>query len=280
MVGSPMSSLVTQIPPWFSFSDGNSLHIAGIYRDASAFLVCGGPSTNQQSLELLNQRGILSCGVNNVSSIIRTNLWVGVDPVGKFSEAIWRDPTIWKFVPKARLKETLRLRDNSGELKDAEIRAEQMPSTVGFPLRGGFRAETYLSEPGFCWGCAGDEADGQGIHGARSVMLVALKVLFVLGIRKVFLLGCDFRMTYGKKNYAFEETRSRSAVRGNNRTYRVLNERFEALVPHFEHAGLEVVNCTPGSGLTAFPFIQFEQAVDEILASFPTAAGTKGRYES
>jgi hypothetical protein len=93
-------------------------------------------------------------------------------------------------------------------------------------------------------------------------MLVALKVLFVLGFRRVFLLGCDFRMRYGESNYAFPQERTRRIVRHNNQTYRVLNDWLSWLRPEFERERFEVRNCTPRSGLHAFPCLSFQAALE------------------
>ena len=72
-----------------------------------------------------------------------------------------------------------------------------MPAVYGLNLNSGFHADRFLAEPMFTWGNQEGQTDEQGNAGVRSVMFVAIKLLYVLGIRHVFLLGCDFRMTYG-----------------------------------------------------------------------------------
>jgi hypothetical protein len=110
-------------------------------------------------------------------------------------------------------------------------------------------------------------------------MYVALRLLFFLGIRRVYLVGCDFRMEVGKQNYAFSQERTAASVKGNNSTYAVLNARLGQLLPHFEREGFDVRNCTPGSGLTVFPHLSFEAAVAQAAADIPQTINTGGMYD-
>ena len=48
-----------------------------------------------------------------------------------------------------------------------------------------FRAERFLTENTFNWGCDKEVDDGIGFKGGRTVMLPALKLLFYLGVRTV-----------------------------------------------------------------------------------------------
>lgn len=128
-----------------------------------------------------------------------------------------------------------------------------------------------------CWGNHTSTKDSLGIKGKRSVMLVALRLLHYLGFRTVYLVGADFKMT-PEQGYAFDEHRSAEAVRHNNVLYAALNQRFDALRDHFKHHRFTVINCTPGSGLTAFDHVPFEQAVDRASAECCTHRDTKGWY--
>jgi hypothetical protein len=103
--------------------------------------------------------------------------------------------------------------------------------------------------------------------------------LYFLGVRRVYLLGCDFRMEVGKQNYAFPQARTGASVRGNNSTYAVLNARLEQLRPHFEREGFEIYNCTPESGLQVFPHLDFETALTLMTADVPQSQNTEGMYD-
>lgn len=110
-------------------------------------------------------------------------------------------------------------------------------------------------------------------------MYVALRLLFYLGVRRLYLLGCDFRMKKGSQNYAFEQDRSDGSVNGNNSSYRVLNVRLKHLVPYFTKEGYEIFNCTPDSGLTAFPYVPYEDAIVDACARMPEKINTAGMYD-
>ena len=112
-------------------------------------------------------------------------------------------------------------------------------------------------------------------------MLAAMRLLHHLGIRKVFLLGVDFKMD-ADYTYHFEQERHRAVIDCNRKTYGLLNERFSELLPAFEAEGFEVLNCNPESGLTAFPSIDFEEAVSICREGLPEdLAGerTEGLYD-
>ena len=101
--------------------------------------------------------------------------------------------------------------------------------------------------------------------GGRSVMLAAMRILFLLGFRRVYLLGVDFEMTPEKK-YHFTEDRHAGAIRGNMQTYQKLQDWFTELQPYFLKERFVVKNCNPTSKLTAFPFMPYEDAVAEATA--------------
>jgi hypothetical protein len=98
-------------------------------------------------------------------------------------------------------------------------------------------------------------------------MFAALRILYELGFRRVYLLGADFTMS-STHTYHFDQGRKPGSVNGNNSTYRVLSERFALLQPHFLAAGFHVINCNADSRLRAFPFETFEQATRKAQAEF------------
>jgi hypothetical protein len=152
-----------------------------------------------------------------------------------------------------------------------------MPNVWFYPRNSNFNHETYISEPSVNWGGC-KEVDTLGHKGSRSVMLAALKLCIYLGFRRIFLLGCDFRMEHGEQNYAFEQSRAAAAVNGNNSTYRALFDRFKHLRPELEKAGIEVYNCNPDSALTVFDHVPFEEAVEMVADKCDADWDTEGWY--
>ncbi len=259
--------------------DGQRVVLENVYRGSPAFLLCGGPSLITHDLQLLQQRGILTCAVNNAAAVFRPHLWVCVDSPGNFCDAVWRDPGTVKFTPSNFLRARLTVRDASGRLQASQDTVSDMPAVFGFERNDAFVADRWLHEATFNWGNAARRVDAHGNRGSRSVMYAALRLLFYLGVRELYLLGCDFRMERNKPNYAFPQRRSDSSIRGNNRTYEVLNNRLRQLLPYFEKEGYRVVNCTPNSGLTVFPTMPFEAAVAQVRSRLPSEIVTEGMYD-
>jgi hypothetical protein len=265
--------------PLFFSRDGHNVFLGDMFRGGHAFLVCSGPSLNSHDLTLLQQRGIVTCALNNAATVVRSNLWVSVDDPGNFSDAIWRDPAITKFVPLCHMEKPFSVRTTTGELVPSSELVGDMPGVFGFRRNEAFNAAQFLYEDTVNWGNNGQRVDAHGVKGSRSVMLAALRVLFYLGVRTLYLLGCDFKMQNGAANYAFEQDRSRSSINGNNKTFDALNTRFRELLPSFEREGFRVFNCTPNSGLTAFPSLRYEDAIDAALRKFPRQVITAGMYD-
>lgn len=108
-------------------------------------------------------------------------------------------------------------------------------------------------------------------------MLVALRLLQYLGFKRVYLFGADFKMSVDRK-YAFDEGRTDRAIQHNNTLYEALDKRFASLRGPFKKAGFQMFNCTPGSGLTAFERMDFDEAVERASAECAKPVSTEGWY--
>jgi hypothetical protein len=94
-------------------------------------------------------------------------------------------------------------------------------------------------------------------------MLPALRILFLLGFRKVYLMGADFTMTEDYA-YHFDERREKGAVKCNMNTYKKMrDEYFPSLQEHFKEEGFNVYNCNPDSGLKCFEHVNYNDAIAE-----------------
>lgn len=259
-------------------ADFDSVSLARFYRGRSAFLILSGPSLNQVGLSLLHRRGIVTMGVNNSWTIHRPTLWTCVDDPGRFIDTGWKDPGILKIVPTCMWSKRLRIQNPDGSMRDSAFKVHHMPSVLFFRRADHFDHERFLTGDSIPWGNDGKTADSLGIVGKRSVMLVALRLLHYLGFGTVYLLGCDFKMAPDRR-YAFDEHRSKDAIRHNNVLYDSLARRFEALRPHFEQHMFRVVNCSPGSELRAFETMAYEDAVAAASAECAKRVRSQGWYE-
>lgn len=279
-----------QPPPMLFNRDGLNMFLADMYKGNSAFLILGGPSfgdiikgeTNFRgkmvsNRELLNNPGFVTMAVNNAPKTFRPNLWTMVDDPESFIKSIWLDPKIMKFVPFDHAEK--KIFDNT-KWQQMDTVTGECPNIFFYRRNEHFVPDQWLYEGTFNWGEHSDSQDALGNKGGRSVMLVALKLLYYLGIRKVFLLGCDFKMDDNTK-YHFDQDRSISSQKGNNSTYNILKSRFEALKPHFEAEDFQVFNCNDKSDLKVFPFIPFDEAIHLATAEMPDIATerTEGLYD-
>jgi hypothetical protein len=220
--------------------DGRPVEIGGLYRGATVFLVCGGPSLNRMDLSGLTSRGVLVAAVNQVAAThVRPQLWFSVDDPAKFHESIWKDPGILCFTKQKYLRHVVW--ESDGGARKPTRKVCEMPSVVGYAHRCEWPCDFLEGAP--TWG-------KEGIF--KSVFIVALRILADLGVKRICLLGADFHMDPAEP-YAFNQQKSPSAAESNNRYYDRMNRDLPAVWRSLLSIGCEVVNCTPGSHLDAFP---------------------------
>lgn len=255
-----------QCSPKIFTRDSAQVNIEGLYRGRAAFMICNGPSlvSGRYDLTMLKRPGVITYGINNGPKTVRPNFWTCVDDPKRFLKSIWLDPTICKIVPHAHAEKPLFDNEKWTDLemphpltgKVQKVLVGECPNVLYFHRNSKFMADRFLDEDTINWGNAAEYGGG------RSVMLPTLRLLYILGFRKVFMLGADFKMseTY---TYHFDEQRNKGAVKGNMATYdRMKNEYFPSLKPIFDDKGFEVYNCTEGSELKTFPFVEYEDAIN------------------
>jgi hypothetical protein len=259
--------------PFFFSNKGGPLDLLGAYHDASAFLIGGGPSFARVDKSKLDR--VWTMTMNNTVATYRGNANCIVDDPSRFNLSMWLDPRIQKFAPMAVFGKPLwdnRLlatdRAEAQRWQKSDLTVADCPNVIGYRRNEKFDAARFLYEDTINWGCHAK------FGGGRSVMLPALRILFLLGFRRIYLLGIDFEMTEEKK-YHFTEYRPASAIRANMKTYARLHEWFSELQPHFLKEGFVVKNCNSESRLTVFPFIELEEAVAE--ATVPLGNFTRER---
>jgi hypothetical protein len=288
-IGFPIGQYL-QPPPMLFNRDGLNIFLGDTYRGCSAFLILGGPSfgdvikgetefkgKKMSNQELLSYPGFVTMATNNAPRTFRPNLWTMVDDPGNFMKSIWLDPKITKFVPFDHTEKNIF--DNE-RWEEMDYKVGECPNTYFLRRNEHFNPEQFLSEGSFNWGEHSDSLDALGNKGGRSVMLVAIKLLYYLGVRNIYLLGCDFKMDSHNK-YHFAQDRSRGSQSGNNSTYEILQKRYAALLPYFNNAGLNIFNCNKESNLTVFPYLSFEDCIKQATASMPDIANerTEGLYD-
>lgn len=253
-------------------------HLRDWYRGASCFLLCPGPSLADSVREFdFSARGILTCAVNGAALVHRPHLWVCCDSPDRFHDRIWRDPGIRKFVPTEIACRTLR-RQHAGKIEKWDRKALDCPGTVAYPREFVFDHETWLTHERIMSGPMPGTACSLGIFGGRSVMFGALQILFLLGVRTVYLVGADFRMI-AEKPYAVNEPRHEGQIKDNNDLFRTIDRRLAAALPIArERHGFTVYNSTPGSSLTSASHFPLRFAIQEATSHWQSDTVTEGWY--
>jgi len=252
-------------------AEGASVPLRGIMRGGAAFLVCNGPSFNDLDKRPLNY--CYTMALNNGPAACYTRFvpsaWTLVDDPSRFLLSIWLNPQIQKFVPHAHagkpLWTSLNGKDEPYTIEGRPAVVRDCPNVLYFHRNEKFEASRFWIEDTFNWGMHSDFTDSHGHKGGRSVMLVALKMLFQLGFRRIYIVGADFKMAPDKK-YSFDEVREKGAINCNNATYAALNDRLKEALPHAEALGLTIRNCTPDSGLKAFEYLPYEDALKDVFS--------------
>ena len=263
----------------FKNQNQKNVDLYDLYKGYPLFLCLSGPSLATFELQKIKEVKALSFGVNNSWSVWRPDFWTHADGPEKFLRSRWKDPSIMKFVPAPLRNGKLRTKDPKGEFVELDETPQNCPGVVYYPRNLYFHHETYLDESSVNWGCGGKDRCSVGIKGARSCMLAALRLSYILGFRKIYLLGADFNMEEGQQNYAFKQHRHKGSIRGNNGTYKALRKRFKAMLPLFKEKGLKIYNCNLNSKLDVFPFITFEKAIEECRNFVPPSEDTMGWYD-
>lgn len=241
-----------------------------LWRGNAGFLVCGGPSINTVDYKRLGERGICSLAINNVSGYVPVTAMTFSDPPEKFHYGVLLDPCVLKFVPKAKLRQKIRLRNpETREFIKTEIRVRNCPSVFGYNRSSEFWADKFLTSTGAT--CGNNDRGVRATGGPKTInsMLLGFRLMHYLGVRRVFLLGVDFGMSGTERqagNYAFAQAGS---PRGNNSAYKVLSAWLGELAPIFAADGMEVFNCNPESRLTVFPHVPFEEALENCRYPVP-----------
>lgn len=234
-----------------------------------AFLLCGGPSANDQPLEMLSKRGIWSLAVNNMAGHSRThpNAFVCSDPPRKFSHSIWLDPAIMKFIPIPKLKPRrgqLRRRTTDGQFIPLEQSACDCANVWGFKRNSWLMPdESFFTADGACWGNHAQGVKATGQPKSVCTTLLGLRLLMYLGASTVYLVGVDFRMT-DSSGYSFAQKRDADAAASNNHLFSVVNKWLCTMQESevFKKFGMAVYNTFERSGLRAFPYVPFEEAIE------------------
>ena len=263
--------------PFFFTREGNTIPIMGIWRGGIAFLICGGPSFNELDTSKLDL--CYTMAINNSIKSYRTDAWISIDDPGRFLASAWMSEKIMKFTPFDHAEKALwdsRVINGQERWQPLGLKVGDCPNVYYFRRNEKFHAPRWLWEHTLNWG------NSKKHGGSRTVMLPALRILFLLGFRVVYLLGCDLDMTEDK-GYHFDEDRNKGAIKGNNSTYeRMKKDYFPKLRKEFDKYNFHVYNCNSNSKLDVFDYVSYDQAIEHATSKFGDVKleRSKGMYKT
>lgn len=250
------------------------------WKGCSAFLVCGGPSIKEVPYERLAERGVMSLGINNVSGMVPVSAMTFSDPPEKFHHGVFLDGKILKLVPVHKMGKRIRAKGPDGRFRFTSLRVMDCPNVWGFRRDLVWEPREFLTSEG---AMLGNNKTGVAQNGRPKIIFTfffGFRLLHYLGVRRIYLLGADFSMKSGGRqygNYAFWQAGSGD---GNNNHYRLANKMLIELRPYLEKAGLYTFNCNPRSRLEAFDHVPFDRAMADCKGHVPEEPfDLKGWYE-
>ena len=134
------------------------VNLNGLWAPSPAFLVCGGPSLKSLPVNKLSKRGIVSLGINQVSSVVPVSAWTFGDPVEKFHHGLHLDPKTITFAPLGKLRHNIHAKLPNGQFvkvgteSNEELCLRDCPSTFGFSRDSIFDPKTFLTTTYAHWG--------------------------------------------------------------------------------------------------------------------------------
>ena len=250
--------------------DGNPIGHAlrDLWHGSAAFYVCGGPSLKEIDLSFLKDRGIVSLGINNVGGYAPVRAWTFSDPAEKFHHGIFLDPAIIKFVPRPKMHNRVRAKLPDGRFQWTTYDVKACPNVFGYDRETKWNAEQFLTTEWATWGPSKKHPENEGKPCVLFTFFLGLRLLHYLGVRRVYLLGADFKMD-ATHHYAFGQDRHPGAQASNNNSYRVASLLLRDLRPVLDRAGFEVFQTNENSGLKVFDFVPLDVAIEDCRGAIP-----------
>ncbi len=212
-----------------------------------AFLIGRGWSATDDRRARVAGSGIPVMAVNDFpKNGPKPNYWCTGDPPNYFGERVWTDADIIKFAP-------FDFRTIHRPAEDAyapKLTPMDAPNTHFFHhVNNETEYESWLHTPWIAWGSTihGENVPKQFYKegAARSSMLVGIRLLWHLGFREVYLLGCDCT------------PHAHPAPEYWNAIFYLL----EQIKPTLDRWGMKVYQTNRDSHLRTFDFVDFAEAI-------------------
>lgn len=241
--------------------------LRGRFTGKSIFSMMTGPSLNSLDYKQLDSRFTFSIKRLPLSHL-KPTIWLCMEKQQDHSYKIWEDKTLIKIVTQ-EVYDKGYLQPQGPVIDGQESKTlfrmghiNKLKNVYWFKLAQAYKSATYFTEDKVQWGMDSERKDEHGIQGRRSIMLAHFRILHHLGFRRIYLLGVDFEMDR-LQPYSYDRIKAPGAVAQNNLLYESLQIRLATLYPLMLQNGLEVFNCNPDSKLKVFPYMSYEDALND-----------------
>ena len=237
------------MPLWQNTGEGwrptpslrNSLNNLDVY-----FCGCG-PSLKNVKNSDIRGAGTFVAGVNNSYPHITPDIWFGMDDPSCYSRQVFWEPFV-KVLRGGYQNRKCEGRDISKNYNLYYADALKLKDQEDM-----FR---YLNdETKFIW--------------KKNVMATSLHVLFWMGAKRIYLLGCDF--STGESDYHHGKDKlSEGNRKWNQSLYNQVVDWFKVLTPMAKKYGIEMISSTSGSRINEFmEYVSVEEAVKKSRKNIP-----------
>lgn len=188
----------------------------------SCFLLGGAPSLKEKKDLFVNQP-IVTAAMNNTASIVRPNIWIGLDVPDNYSQSVLLDPAPMKFTYITRRDDLV-----------GQQPWKSVPNTYFMSSTKQPTAAFFLKSRDFCW--------------AKNVFIISLQLLYRLGFSTVYTVGCEFNINKNYQ-YCYETKLNDAQVDWTKKTYDSALRGVREVLPMAKDAGFKLVSCTLNSRL-------------------------------
>jgi hypothetical protein len=186
------------------------------------FLLGGAPQLNDVK-DRLSSSPVVKVAMNNTGTIVQPTIWIGADKAENFSASILQDPVPMKFAVISR--------------RDNEVNGKQwksLPNTYFMSTKQMKPKEFFVKNRDFAWD--------------KNVFMMALQLVYRLGFREVYTVGCSFKITKDSQ-YCYDTELDQKQVEYTQNTYGAALRQIREILPLAEQEQFHICSCTPDSKL-------------------------------
>lgn len=215
--------------------------VRGMFLGQTVFVVGGSPTLLRQNYRLLELSGVVSIGINNMPSVVKTTMGVMGDLPPCFDDRYLHNPSILKFAKGVHYM---------GRLRGGETWRD-MPSTVFFDQL-----------PGPVRGCQDPD---NFVYASNNTLEMCLSLILTMGVSRIVLVGCSF-----DSGYSYGASLKGDEKASNRRLYDQQVGMLKDLAPLLSGSGVELVDSSLNSRLSdTFRTCSLEDSISEALSEMP-----------